>query len=203
MKRLLTSAILVMALVFGGVSLVGAYTIDNLGFLFDSGDTITAPGALKTEVTEVMSSPFTSGSYEATYLGFEAGHQDYLVDDAKIFGNQSESSAGDKANVNVASTFFYDYTDNDPAAKVIYLTGMTNLKMFSLLGSDLNSFTDDKGWFEATSNYYVVGFGDGAGDGDFDDLVVAVKANPVPIPGAVWLLGSGLLGLVGIRRKKA
>ena len=27
-------------------------------------------------------------------------------------------------------------------------------------------------------------------------------ANPVPIPGAVWLLGSGLLGLVGIRRKK-
>jgi hypothetical protein len=27
-------------------------------------------------------------------------------------------------------------------------------------------------------------------------------APPVPIPGAVWLLGSGLLGLVGIRRKQ-
>ena len=26
--------------------------------------------------------------------------------------------------------------------------------------------------------------------------------NPVPIPGAIWLLGSGLLGLIGIRRKK-
>jgi hypothetical protein len=26
--------------------------------------------------------------------------------------------------------------------------------------------------------------------------------NPVPIPGAVWLLGSGLLGLVGIGRKR-
>ena len=25
--------------------------------------------------------------------------------------------------------------------------------------------------------------------------------NPVPIPGAIWLLGSGLIGLVGIRRK--
>jgi uncharacterized membrane protein len=24
---------------------------------------------------------------------------------------------------------------------------------------------------------------------------------PVPIPGAVWLLGSGLIGLVGIRRR--
>lgn len=27
-------------------------------------------------------------------------------------------------------------------------------------------------------------------------------APPVPIPGAVWLLGSGLLGLVGLRRKR-
>ena len=25
--------------------------------------------------------------------------------------------------------------------------------------------------------------------------------SEVPIPGAVWLLGSGLIGLVGIRRK--
>ena len=28
-----------------------------------------------------------------------------------------------------------------------------------------------------------------------------VKASSVPIPGAVWLLGSGLLGLIGFRRK--
>ena len=27
-------------------------------------------------------------------------------------------------------------------------------------------------------------------------------ANPVPIPAAVWLFGSGLLGLIGIIRKK-
>ena len=29
----------------------------------------------------------------------------------------------------------------------------------------------------------------------------AVKASSVPIPGAFWLLGSGLLGLVGVRRR--
>ena len=31
----------------------------------------------------------------------------------------------------------------------------------------------------------------------------ALTINPVPIPGAVWLFGSGLLWLIGIRRKKA
>lgn len=34
------------------------------------------------------------------------------------------------------------------------------------------------------------------------DLEAVGVINAVPIPGAVWLLGSGLLGLVGIRRRK-
>ena len=42
----------------------------------------------------------------------------------------------------------------------------------------------------------------GGGDGDFNDMEVLVKnATPTPIPGAVWLFASGLLGLMGIRRK--
>ena len=31
--------------------------------------------------------------------------------------------------------------------------------------------------------------------------ITAVTASPTPIPGAIWILGSGLVGLVGIRRK--
>lgn len=36
----------------------------------------------------------------------------------------------------------------------------------------------------------------------FGGPITEIAANPVPVPGAVWLLGSGLLGLVGIRRRK-
>ena len=41
----------------------------------------------------------------------------------------------------------------------------------------------------------------GGGDRDYNDLVVEVNLAPIPIPGAILLLGSGLLGLLGIRKK--
>lgn len=43
---------------------------------------------------------------------------------------------------------------------------------------------------------------------DWGDVITAdllggnVDVNPVPLPGAVWLLGSGLAGLVGLKRRK-
>jgi hypothetical protein len=36
-------------------------------------------------------------------------------------------------------------------------------------------------------------------DGDFDDLVIRISA--VPVPAAVWLFGTAMLGLFGLRRK--
>ena len=36
-----------------------------------------------------------------------------------------------------------------------------------------------------------------------DDQLDIPTASPVPVPAAVWLLGSGLLGLIGIRRRNS
>jgi hypothetical protein len=47
-------------------------------------------------------------------------------------------------------------------------------------------------WYITTSRFYL----------DKVDLDVT-GSSAVPIPGAVWLLGSGLLGLVGVRRRKS
>jgi hypothetical protein len=48
-----------------------------------------------------------------------------------------------------------------------------------------------------------VGLDDGGSKDGFDlDAVKALNSGPyVPIPGAIWLLGSGLIGFVGFRKK--
>ncbi len=60
-----------------------------------------------------------------------------------------------------------------------------------------------------SNTYYVPGtyfvvltVGDQDGDAGQDSLVINVGASAVPVPGAVWLFGSGLLGLVGFARRR-
>jgi hypothetical protein len=49
------------------------------------------------------------------------------------------------------------------------------------------------------TNYIAIALEDHGGWTAFD---MQLTGNPVPIPGAVWLLGSGLAGIAGIRLRR-
>jgi hypothetical protein len=49
--------------------------------------------------------------------------------------------------------------------------------------------------------YHNVGVNFGGNALSMDTAAGSDSVSPVPLPGAVWLLGAGLLGLVGIRRR--
>jgi len=59
-----------------------------------------------------------------------------------------------------------------------------------------NDGVDQNSGFDPTTPYAAIVRIDSAGD-------VTLNPNAVPVPAGIWLLGSGLLGLIGIRRKKA
>lgn len=47
---------------------------------------------------------------------------------------------------------------------------------------------------------FIALFGDGAGDSDRDDFAVKIAVSAVPLPAAVWLFLSAILGLVSFTR---
>lgn len=66
-------------------------------------------------------------------------------------------------------------------------TGLTDLYLFD---------PDRGGAFD-----HIVLFDGTVLDGDLAGGIKLAEINQVPIPGAIWLLGSGLLGLIGLRRR--
>jgi hypothetical protein len=86
---------------------------------------------------------------------------------------------------------------------------MTNTGLFENLQNgahwSVTEYSPDTDWawnFNFSSGYQ--GLGDK--EGGIPSLLYGIAVRPgdvsaVPIPGAVWLLGSGLAGLVGLRRK--
>ena len=70
----------------------------------------------------------------------------------------------------------------------------------SQLGTDVqwddNLYADGALWSNRFGSWNYWPYGDPNTDMRFETYM-----DPVPIPGALWLLGSGLVGLIGIRRK--
>jgi hypothetical protein len=86
---------------------------------------------------------------------------------------------------------------NTTSALSLTLTGSSN---FILGLNDGSGWIADSAVVALGANSYSITFGTGANVIEVDVQVVSA----IPVPAAVWLFGSGLLGLVGIaRRKKA
>ncbi|MCE5262202.1 MAG: VPLPA-CTERM sorting domain-containing protein [Deltaproteobacteria bacterium] len=76
--------------------------------------------------------------------------------------------------------------------------GLDNSITFTITGTGITAASFD---FLNTANAAHVGAHLAGIPGGLSGAVGDVNLNPVPIPAAVWLLGSGLLGLVAIRRR--
>lgn len=148
------------------------------------------------EPSDIVFETLTSTNTEAKDLALLANTAllEQVFDANPLYDKSIELTFGCEQGTFVALNFCgiitpYDYTDNDSVVTV------------SLTNRDDDSGLD------------VVAFGQGYATTDStiptnpnapDRLVYATwTLTPVPLPAAVWLFATGLLGLIGIARKKS
>jgi hypothetical protein len=200
MKKWMGTAALLAVLALGALTEAQAcYTAPADWYPYDITDLKTFMKGAK--YTDVSGTALT-GMYDVTALAYQSYLTDQFRDSSQnvLFTNNLTSGYGTKTADLTSASF-----------RTTGLYGNVNLDFVTLLtdASRVRIYELTKDWVQVglTAGTLIIGMND---DGiknpctdDFDDFILAAsRAAPTPVPGAVWLLGSGLLGLAGFKRAR-
>jgi probable HAF family extracellular repeat protein len=164
------------------------------GFVKD-GESVTpvdGPNALYTEVTGINDNGDIVGNYISPggqFIAFTQSGSIFSVVD--VPGATVTGAHG----INLFGQIVGTFRDSNDIAHGFVMNG-AEIYSLDVAGAVSANFTQARGINDFGS---VVGWFDGA-----DGMIHGFLATPVPVPATAWLFTSGLLGLVGIsRRKKA
>ena len=135
------------------------------------------------------------GTFSATYLGQESGYLNQFkfleVGGLKL---TELDALGKTISMQVdAGVLGFKFKDNH-GGEVINGGVSSGYSSFAILAGQSNAY----GNFD-----YILGFNDSfGGDADYDDFVVGVRLSPVPLPAAVWLFGSALVGFMFVSNRR-
>lgn len=148
--------------------------------------------------TDAQLSVDQDGFVTFTYIGAESGFTNSFNTSSGSMSEANEAfnfSGYSSLTINVSAgdTLDFSFTSSDVNA----LSPVNNLAGTNLEG--LGIFTAGSSLQQVVLGYDDQNFND---DDNHDDMLIRVDFSPVPVPAAVWLFGSGLIGLFGLARRK-
>ena len=198
-KTVLASAILLSM----GATGAQAASIDVTTMKFY--DATGAPGffggGLNTSVAGTVNDSNT-GSFNDNGVGFFGTP---WVASQQMFDNTVSGSTANWSGVSASGAFSYDYTlTADQTATGVYFNwgAAVDIAVLAIFDCDINAAAGT-----ACGSVYTEGLapqGTIMKNGPFagQHATFEGEVSAVPVPAAVWLFGSGLLGLVGVARRK-
>ena len=186
MKRILSLVLVATAVLMVSALPASATLVTNGGF--EIGDFTGWTQSGNTGYTSVQSSFPLSGTFSAFFgpLGSDGFISQALA-----------TTPGQSYTVSFWLANFVPGTTEEPNGFHLSWGGS---EIFSLLNApNLGGYTQYSFVAQATSSSTTLSMGF---RNDLDYFILDdVDVSPVPIPGAVWLLGSGIVGLIGLKRR--
>lgn len=154
------------------------------------------PAPVSLTFSNINIAGYTNLSFSALFAEDDDGanedwdNNDYFKVEYRIDGGEYQNLLAFENNGDTYNSAPYQDTDFDGIGDGMELTNIFTL--FSSNIADTGDALDIRFTFQLE-----------AGDEDIAiDNVLIEGVSDVPVPGAIWLLGSGLVGLAGLRRKK-
>lgn len=158
--------------------------------------------------------------YTFNQTGFEEGASisgSFELNDLNANGHIMAGKPFLGYNLNEISSLTLSFSGNSLVGAFTHTLSDLTLLSYKLsdnvLGNDLLPAQELIGtnWFSEVGYAYSAGIGTGFGWAEVEDLETGVKSfsennlvvNAVPVPGAVWLFGTGLAGFLGLKRRQA